>query len=290
MSTFGCEDCITVAGIPFGLETVHPLDSLRPAVFVVICAPAPEGGMALQNVGVVEPVHVDGGPSIRATPLEKSLDKMPRRLLDATQRRQLAELATVVILPPRTIVYREDADGAWVFFASAGVLKAFRELPSGKRRVATFLFPGDVFGITENGHYSNTVQTITKVRLYRIAIDLLREAIRLDPHLQFQLLCKAIHELRQGQRHAILLGRRDAPGRLAMFLSMLERNLSADHHADVIPLPMSRTDLAEYLGLSLESVSRSCAALERRGILKFQGAHAVKVIDRVQFDRLVRSL
>ncbi len=246
--------------------------------------------MALHELGVSEPVQLETGPSIRATPFEKSLDRVPRRLLDATQRRQLADLATVVILPPRTIVYREEANGDWIFFAGAGVLKAFRELPSGKRRVAAFLFPGDVFGLAESGHYLNSVQTVTKVKLYRIAIGALREAIRLDPHLQFQLLCKAIHELRQGQRHSILLGRRDAPGRLAMCFSMLERNLSADHHADVIALPMSRTDLAEYLGLSLESVSRAAAALERRGIVQFQGGHAVKVIDRVQFDKLVRSL
>jgi len=246
--------------------------------------------MAVHDLGVIEPVHLETGPSIRATPFERSLDKAPRRLLNATQRRQLADLATVVILPPRTIVYREDADGAWIFFAGAGVLKAFRELPSGKRRVATFVFPGDVFGITEGGHYLNSVQTVTKVKLYRIGIEALRDAVREDPHLQFQLLCKAIHELRQGQRHAILLGRRDAPGRLAMCFAMLERNLSTYDHADVIALPMSRTDLAEYLGLSLESVSRASAALERRGIVKFQGGHAVKVIDRVQFDKLVRSL
>jgi CRP/FNR family transcriptional regulator, anaerobic regulatory protein len=233
---------------------------------------------------------LDGGPSIRAVPFDKQPDRVPRRLLDASQRRQLASIATIISLPPRSIVYREDAEGTWVFFASEGVLKAFRELPSGKRRVAAFVFPGDVFGIAESGRYMNTVQSLTKVTLYRIAMDALREVIHQDPHLQFQLLCKAIHELRQGQRHAILLGRRDAPGRLAMFLSMLERNLAADGPVDVIRLPMNRTDLAEYLGLSLESVSRAAAALERRGIVKFHGTHVAKVLDRAQFDKLVRTL
>src|SRR5689334_5864719 len=97
--------------------------------------------------------HNDSGPSLRGVHFDKETDGSAQTLLTDEQRQQLTALATLISLPPRSIVYREDADLAWIFIARQGVLKAFRELPSGKRRVAAFLFPGDVFGLAENGRY-----------------------------------------------------------------------------------------------------------------------------------------
>jgi len=238
-----------------------------------------------------ELVHVDAGPVIRGIEFEKSADGSSKGLLTELQRRNLAALATLVTFPPRAIVYREDAELSWIFIAKIGVLKAFREMPSGKRRVTSFLFPGDVFGLAENGRYVNTIQTVTNATLYQIPSEALSEMLRRDPELQFQFLCKITHELRQGQRHSIVIARKDAAGRLAMFLSMLEQNEHAGGaHSGWIQLPMSRTDLAEYLGLSLESVSRATSALARRGIVTFQGGHAARVIDRARFEKLVNAL
>lgn len=235
-------------------------------------------------------IHIDSGPSLRGVHFEKDSDGPARTLLTDEQRQQLTSLATLMSLPARSIVYREESELAWIFIARQGVLKAFRELPSGKRRVASFLFPGDVFGLAENGHYVNTVQTITSAVLYRIPNEALTDLLRHDPDLQYQFLAKITHEIRHGQRHAIVLARRDAAGRLAMFLSMLEKNQLTSSHGGWIQLPMSRTDVAEYLGLSLESVSRATSALTRRGIVDFQGGHAAKVIDRPRFEKLVNAL
>src|SRR5438093_8627501 len=104
-------------------------------------------------------VRADFGPSIRAAQWD-STDASGKLILSESQQRQLAALATRVSLPARTILYREEAALDWIFISNEGVLKAFRELPSGKRRVAAFLFPGDVFGLAENGRYVNTVQTV----------------------------------------------------------------------------------------------------------------------------------
>jgi CRP-like cAMP-binding protein len=237
-----------------------------------------------------ELIHADAGPVIRGIEFEKNADGSSKGLLSERQRRGLASLATLVTFPPRAIVYPEDGELSSIFIAKEGVLKAFREMPSGKRRVASFLFPGDLFGLAENGRYVNTVQAVTKVMLYLIPSEPLAEMLRRDPELQFQFLCKITHELRQGQHHAILIARKDAPGRLAMFLSMLEHNEHAGSQGGWIQLPMSRTDLAEYLGLSLESVSRATSALSRRGIVTFQGGHAARVIDRARFEKLVNAL
>ena len=237
-----------------------------------------------------EQIQIESGPLIRAIQFEHNAHGSSQWLLNDSQRTKLAQLATRVTFPARSIAYREDTPLEWIFILGEGVVKAFRELPSGKRRVTAFLFPGDVFGLAENGRYVNTVQTVTNATLYKIATEPLTELLRHDPDLQFQFLCKVTHALRQGQRHAIVLARRDAAGRLAMLLSMLEENEVAGSRTGWIQLPMSRTDLAEYLGLSLESVSRATNALTRRGIVTFHGGHAARVIDRAAFDKLVTAL
>jgi CRP-like cAMP-binding protein len=237
-----------------------------------------------------ENIDTDLEPSLRAVQFDKSFNAAAKPLLTESQERQLAGVATRVSLPPRSLVYREDAAADWIFISSEGSLKAYRELPSGKRRVAAFLFPGDVFGLAENGHYINTVQTISNATFYRIPTEALTAMLRRDPELQFRFLCKLTHELRQGQRHSIVLARRDAAGRLAMFLGMLEKHSAEHSQTGWIQLPMSRTDIAEYLGLSLESVSRATSALSRSGIVTFQGGHAAKVIDRARFEKLVSAL
>jgi len=211
-------------------------------------------------------------------------------LLTVKQRRQLAALATRQRLPPRTVVFHEGDALSWVFIDGDGVLKSFRELPSGKRRIVAFLFPDDLFGLAENGRYVNTVRTVTGATVFRIPYQTLAAALQRDPELEFQFLSKVTHELRATQRQTLVLGRRDAAGRLAMFLIMLERNMPQPRRAGRIPVLMSRTDIAEYLGLSLEAVSRATRDLARKGIVEFEGSHSVRVLDRNRFESLAEAL
>jgi len=94
--------------------------------------------------------------------------------------------------------------------------------------------------------------------------------------------------LRDAQHHAIMVGRRDAMGRLAMLLRMLQRQSPSRGRAG-IPLPMSRSDMANYLGLSLEAVSRASRRLERQGIVEFVGRHEARVVDRQRFEAIAAA-
>jgi CRP-like cAMP-binding protein len=234
---------------------------------------------------------LESWPSIHAVPFNKAgAGGFPVPLLTVKQRRQLAALATRQRLPPRTVVFHEGDALSWVFIDGDGVLKSFRELPSGKRRIVAFLFPDDVFGLAENGRYVNTVGTVTGATVFRIPYETLAAALQRDPELEFQFLSKVTHELRATQRQTLVLGRRDAAGRLAMFLIMLERNMPQPRRAGRIPVLMSRTDIAEYLGLSLEAVSRATRDLARKGIVEFEGSHSVRVLDRNRFELLAEAL
>ena len=232
----------------------------------------------------------DPDPSIRAITFGKSQDVGAKRLLTVRERQKLANIGTRMKVPARSILCREETDADWIFIVTEGVVKSFRELPSGKRRLAAFLFAADVFGLAENGRYVNTAQAITGVTLYRIPIDSLTALFNRDPELGFKFLVKATHELRAAQRRAIVLTRRDALGRLAMFLRMLEKDGPRVSERGVISIPMSRSDIADYLGMSLEAVSRASSGLARHGLVAFDGRHIVRIIDRKRFDELVAAL
>jgi CRP-like cAMP-binding protein len=230
---------------------------------------------------------VEAGPSLRAAPFGPGIKEVIR-LLSARQRSQIASIATCVNAPARTVVCREGASAQSVFIITAGVVKMFRDLPSGKRRVLGFLFADDVFGLAQNGHYDNTVQTITPVTLYRMRVSTLADTLRRDADLTLQFVCKLTHELRRALRHNVIIARRDAVGRVTMFLGVLEQNGLLDDSR--IEIPMSRSDVANYLGLSLESVSRALGRLERNRIIAYEGRHGIRIVDRTRFDKILAAL
>jgi CRP/FNR family transcriptional regulator len=219
------------------------------------------------------------GPSLRAAPFEELGNKVAMRLLTPRQRHELESLSTRVTYQPGASVYREHAQNAAIFICEDGALKAFRDLPSGKRRVMSFLFAGDLFGLSEAGRYLNTVQALTKSVCYCIPREQLVAVLRRDSELEFHFLCKVVHELRALQLRSILMGHRSASGRVAMFLTMLEKHL-----------PMSRSDIAGYLGLSPEAVSRAAKDLVDSGIISFGKGREVCILDRKRLERLAADV
>jgi CRP-like cAMP-binding protein len=229
------------------------------------------------------------GPSLRAVPFQNLSTGGPIELLSDPQRQHLARLATFQHFPARRVIYRAGAAADAVFIISHGAVKSFRDLPSGRRRIAAFLFADDLFGLAEAGLYINTVQAMTPLTLYRLDVTVLTEAFRRDSELELRFLCKAVHELREAQHHTIIVGRRHATGRLAMLLQLLERNRSPRRDNQLL-IPMTRSDIADYLGLSLEAVVRASRRLERQGIVHFIDRHHATIVDRLRFEALASSL
>jgi CRP-like cAMP-binding protein len=226
------------------------------------------------------------GPSLSAIPFLKLARCEPIELLSAAQREQLARSATVRDLAARTVVYRAGSPANAVFVIGSGAVKSFRDLRSGRRRIVAFLFARDLFGLSEGGRYSNTVETITPARLYEIDTNALAELLQREPGIEFQFLCKTIHVLREAQHHNIIVGRRDAVGRLAMLLRLLQKQHSPSREHRDVPIPMTRSDMADYLGLSLEAVVRASRRLQRQGIIEFIGRRQLRIIDRQRFEEL----
>ena len=226
--------------------------------------------------------------SLRAMSFQYSAEG--ERVLTDRQRQDLVRIGMRVRLPARMTVYREDSPAQWVFAITDGAVKCYRELPSGKRLVSAFLFARDLFGLAENGHYLNCAQTLTVTTMYRLPIGELAALLKHDADMQFKFLMKVTHELREAQRRAVLITRRDAAGRLAMFISQMGARECPSAHTRVVPLPMTRSDIAGFLGLSLESVSRAAAELEQRGLVQFEHRHQARIVDADAFARLVAAV
>jgi len=228
------------------------------------------------------------GPTLGAAHFLGHGDTGRVSLLNAHQRQRLLQIATRVSVPPRMIVYRENTPATAIFFNAGGVVKTFKDFPSGRRWVTGFLFRHDLFGLAQNGLYVRNAQTVTPATLYRVNVGDLERTLRSDPELGLHFLFKLTHELREAQRQTIVVGRRDAIGRVAMFIRQLEPHTGT--HGSIVEVPMTRTDAANYLGLSAEAVSRAIRLLEQRGILAFTERHRARILDRRQFDRLVSRL
>jgi CRP/FNR family transcriptional regulator len=225
-------------------------------------------------------------PLLRATLFGGGNDNAMVQILTEKQQTELASIATEVHFRPRATVYSADSSAHSAFIVKEGIVKAFRDFASGRQRVLAFLFPGDVFGLAENGRYVNAVETVTPTTCFKIPVSALTDMFVRDGELELQFLFKITHELREAQRQQIILTRRDSRGRVAMFLRMLQRR---NGDSSRIELAMSRVDIARYLGLSSEAVSRATARLSREGIVAFPSLHVAEILNRSQFDRLTHA-
>jgi len=209
------------------------------------------------------------------------------QLLTADERARLAAIASIVQFRKGEVIYREGDHVDAVFNIVRGVVTTYKRTPSGSEHIAAFLLSDDLFGLSEAGRYTNSAKAITAVTAYRLPLIALRSCLYENAELEFHVICKLCQEVRQAQRHAFLLSQRQAVSRLAMFLRLMEQlNISRDEQKEEIYLPMDRSDIGEYIGITLPAVSRAFRSLTTRGIIKVRNTRYVRITDRTNFERL----
>jgi CRP-like cAMP-binding protein len=227
------------------------------------------------------------GPSIAAVALWGSSNGQKAQLLSDEERARLSLIASIARFEKGAQIYREGTQADAIFTIISGVVKVYKTAPDGTDHVGAFLFTNDLFGLAEEGRYASSARAVADVSLYRLPVSALENRLRRDAGLDFQLICKLCHELREAQRHAFILSRRNAAAKLAMFCQLLEEHqLARGEAAGELYLPMSRSDIADYVGLSLEAVSRALRALASRGVIAFRNKH-LRIKDRAQLEALV---
>jgi CRP/FNR family transcriptional regulator, anaerobic regulatory protein len=227
------------------------------------------------------------GPSIAAVALWGSSNGKRIQLLTKEERAQLAVISSVVRFRKGARIYREADRADAVFNIAGGVVKSYRTLRDGTEHIAAFLFPDDLIGLAKDGKYVNSAEAVTAVTGYRIPVAALETRMQKAPDLEFHVICKLCHELREAQRHAFLLSKHHALAKVAMFLQMLETYAFTNGGAPAeLYLPMSRSDIADYIGVSLETVSRSFRALASQKVIALRDRRHVKIKSRAQLESI----
>lgn len=232
----------------------------------------------------------DDGPSFRV-PAVWFPGEDPRPLLDKDDRAMLAIIATVGRYRKGELIYREGSRADHVFNVISGVVKSYRSQPNRKQQVMGFLFPHDLIGLAQHRRYVNSASAVTQVVLYKIPTTALEARLRRNPSLDFQVICRLCHDLREAQQHAILLSKHRAVAKLGLFLQMLEAHQNAEGNlSGEIHVPMARTDIGAYVNLSAEAVSRSLQGLVRRGVISVRDRRYIKIIDRMGLEDAISEM
>jgi len=173
-------------------------------------------------------------------------------------------------------LFREGDAAQFCFKVVAGAVRSCRLLADGRRHVAEFFLRGDFIGLAAEPAYPFTAEAVTDATLLRFPHIAIEKMISLQPSLgkwQVELLCR---NLSSAQQQMLLLGRKNAIERIASFLLLMA---DRGHDTGHVSLPMTRSDIADHLGLTTETVSRIFGQLRSQRVIELRGASHVLVSD-----------
>jgi len=179
-------------------------------------------------------------------------------------------------------IFAEGEGGGYVYKLVSGVVRVSKLLPDGRRQISAFHLPGDMFGFEIDDIHHASAEAVVPVKVVAYKWHSLLGAT-VSSGFVYELLNRTMIGLRQTQDHLLLLGRKNALERLAAFLLEMARR-SGSH--SMLQLAMPRHDIADYLGLTLETVSRMFAELKQAGVIELQTARRVSVPDMSKLEAM----
>jgi CRP-like cAMP-binding protein len=183
---------------------------------------------------------------------------------------------TVQASPGQTIVIEGDPC-SHCFRVLTGAVRLYKSTADGRRQLIDFLTEGDSFGLF-GSHYTYGVEAITHATLIKTARVTLTAAVREQPALADRLIELAATELARAHDHMLLLGRKNAQEKVASLLLELARRIRAGGTRPAFRLPLSRQEMADQLGLTIETVSRTMTRLREEGFIALPTPHDVVLL------------
>ena len=178
-----------------------------------------------------------------------------------------------------------DGDRAeTIYKVVAGVVRTCRFLNDGRRQIEAFYRAGDLFGLEPGAERTLSAEAVSECTVLVFRHRSSGESELFDQHAPVELLEIAMADLERSRSHALLLSRRSATERVASFLLGWADRSSG--HA-VLALPMSRQDIADYLGLTIETVSRTITQLERDKIIELDAARRIRILKNDALEQAV---
>ena len=208
--------------------------------------------------------------------------------LSETELARLRSIITGYHVDSGRTVIEEGGPATDLFNVVRGTVKLYKLLPDGRRQVTGFLFPGDFLGIALNDIYAYSAEAIEPLELCRFPRKKLEALLVELPRLERRLLGETAHELAAAQDQMLLLGRKTAKERVASFLMSLSRRaIKRRRPATPLDIPLSRTDMADFLGLTTETVSRTVTQLRKAKLIAPHGRKGIAILDMNGLSALV---
>jgi CRP/FNR family transcriptional regulator, nitrogen fixation regulation protein len=168
-------------------------------------------------------------------------------------------------------IYGEGEPAEYVYKVVSGAVRTYRVLRDGRRQVSAFYLPGDVFGLDLGPEHVGSAEAVMSARVLFVRRSVLLQASQCNGVVARELLAITVREMRRAQDHTLLLIR-SAQERVACFLLEMAQRLTG---ALSFELPMSRQDIADYLGLTIETVSRTLTQFEESAAIKLVASRRV---------------
>lgn len=179
-------------------------------------------------------------------------------------------------------IYGQEEEADLVYQVLKGAVRTSRLLSDGRRQIGDFYYPGDVFGIEPDEEHLFSAEALCDCVVLVVKRSSLRDTARIA--FDRMIHTAARRELRRAHEHVLLLGRKTAREKVATFLLNIIERVSGDGAR----LSMSRQDIADYLGLTIETVSRMLTQLQVSRVIEFVGLRDFHVVNRAQLAYLAQ--
>jgi CRP/FNR family nitrogen fixation transcriptional regulator len=167
-----------------------------------------------------------------------------------------------------TEIFGQAEPAEYIYQVIEGAVRSHKLLPDGRRQIGAFHLPGDIFGFENGAFHRFTAEAIVETTVRLVKCQSLEREAKNNPAIIQNLLKMTTDNLEHVENHLMLLGRQSARERVGAFLLEMHGRLKS---RGAMAIPMSRRDIADYLGLTLETVSRALSAYQRQGYLKLAG-------------------
>ncbi|MGF3023297.1 Crp/Fnr family transcriptional regulator [Methylobacterium aquaticum] len=210
-------------------------------------------------------------------------------VLAVPELRELEALSQHLTLDKGQALFRQDEPGDAVYNVIEGSLRLTRLLPDGRRHIMGFALPGDFLGLALAERHAVSAEALGPVLTCRFGREDFAALLEAKPHLLRSLHARTGAELMLAQDQMLLLGRRTAEEKVVAFLLGLRNRYARTGRSSVtVELPMGRQDMADHLGLTIETVSRMLTRLDRAHLILIVPG-GVRLLDVERLERLAAS-